>query len=73
MTWRARAAVLGAAAPAALGLGADGPASRTYYVDGSPQQADAWLYPTPTATDPKAASGHAWRPSAHSCSPSAAR
>jgi type IV pilus assembly protein PilY1 len=38
----------------------DAPDSRHYYVDGSPQAADVWIYPTPT-TKTKAADGSEWR------------
>jgi type IV pilus assembly protein PilY1 len=38
----------------------DDPANRHYYVDGSPQAADVWMYPSAT-TGVKAASGAEWR------------
>jgi type IV pilus assembly protein PilY1 len=38
----------------------DDPTARNYYVDGSPQVADVWLYPTPT-TNSKAPGGGEWR------------
>jgi len=38
----------------------DDPTQRTNYVDGSPQAADVWIYPTAT-TDAKDASGSEWR------------
>jgi type IV pilus assembly protein PilY1 len=42
MPWQARKSIKNQAV--------DSPAARTYYVDGSPQQADVWEHPTPTAT-----------------------
>ncbi len=38
----------------------DSPSDRTYYVDGSPQAADIWLYPSPT-TGTKSIGGAEWR------------
>ena len=38
----------------------DDPADRHYYVDGSPQAADVWIYPSST-TGAKSASGAEWR------------
>ncbi|MCZ6824213.1 MAG: PilC/PilY family type IV pilus protein, partial [Gemmatimonadetes bacterium] len=38
----------------------DDPTARTYFVDGSPQVADMWLYSNPT-TSAKLASGSEWR------------
>ena len=38
----------------------DDPSDRHYYVDGSPESADVWLYPTPT-TGNKALNGSEWR------------
>jgi type IV pilus assembly protein PilY1 len=42
MPWQARKGIKNQAV--------DSPAARTYYVDGSPQQADVWEHPTPTST-----------------------
>lgn len=38
----------------------DDPANRHYYVDGSPQAADVWMYPTST-TGAKSPTGNEWR------------
>ncbi len=52
MPWQARKSV--------KNLRIDDPANRTYYVDGSPQAADVWIYPT-TTTATKASNGSEWR------------
>jgi type IV pilus assembly protein PilY1 len=43
MPWQARTRI--------KDLPIDAPASRNYYVDGAPQVADAWIYPTSTTPD----------------------
>jgi type IV pilus assembly protein PilY1 len=52
MPWQARQNI--------KNLRIDNPADRHHYVDGSPQAADVWIYPTPTSAT-KAVNGSEWR------------